>query len=508
MITEQLMRPGRFDLRLVEDAPFRVWSEVDTLDHIVITPTPLGDPTKFTDARILDAAIYTGVVTGKPTKRSFTGQGLAYWLGTDDGRGSIYETAKTYTNATLSTVVNDLLPSSITAGTITNTGTNLWYVFRYITPREALHFACQVMGAEWRINPDGTFDAAAASTLFVTNPTAVIVRNSGGRDGAAAYTGINATEIVVAQDIDGYTTKAIIIGQKGDGAEFAVGTASAGSVTKKDLFNNTVVFKRMIDAPDAPANSVSSLATNVLARYPDVRQHLTLSSRTYAVPIVVKPGDYVNVFDADAGLYDTSRQLRWRGELITPVKLRCKEYTWPLLRGMGVYARRSGATATYTDLTDYVQYDPDDTETRWVVGSGYNDPDHDPTLLGPAFLGKNADILSRITDPDYVEWTPGTFTNITSAAGTFSYRIRGKRCELQIAFSAGTATAAGSCAFTLPSGITSSFLEPVKVNNGDAHLAGRVNSSTVTFFKDINGTNWAGGNSVAAIRINASFRVG
>jgi hypothetical protein len=506
MITEQLMRPGRFDLSLVKNTPYRIWSAVDTLDHIVITPTKLIDPKLFSDAAILDAAIYTGVVTGKPTKRSFTGQGLAYWLGTDDGRGSIYETAKTFTNDTLSTVVASLLPSSITSGTITNTGTNLWYVFRYITPREALHFACKVMGAEWRINPDGTFDAATRATLFVTTPTSVIVRNSGGRDGARAYNGIDATEINVAQDIDGYTTKAIIIGQQGDGAEFTVGTATA-SVSKTDFFNNTVVFKRMVDAPDTPSNNVSSLATNVLAQYPALRQHLTLSSETYAVPTIVRPGDDVYVFDAEAGLYDTTRQLRWRGEVITPAKLRCKEYTWPVLRGMGVYARRSGATPVYTDLSEYVSYDDDDTPTEWVVGSGYNDPDHDPTLLGPAFLGKNADILSRITDPDWVTYTP-TYTNITSGAGTFSYRLRGKKCEVQVAFSAGSATAGGFVAFTVPSVVTPSVIQPIMVSNGTQGCLGRImTTGVVEVYKDPNGLAWTGGNSVAALRSYFGFAV-
>ena len=500
------MRAGRFDVRLMGNAPYRIWAAVDQFDHIVITPTRLSDPSLFTNSAILNAAIYTGVITGKPTKKSFTGQGLAYWLGTEDGRGSIYETAKTFTNDTLATVIASLLPSSILSGTITNAGTtNLYYVFRYITPREAIHFACRCMGAEWRINPTGTLDAATASTLFVTTPTTVITRNSGGRDGARAYQGVSATEINVAQDADGYTTKAIVIGQKGDGAEFTVGTASA-AVTKKDLYNNNVVFKRLVDAPDTPSTSIANLATNVLAQYPEKRQHLTLSSDTYAVPIIVKPGDYVNVYDQEAGLYDTTRQLRWRGELTSPVKLRCKEYTYPIQRGMGVYVRRSGATPTYTDITDYVSYE-DGEPTTWVVGSGRNDPEMDPTLLGPAFLGKNPDILARITDPDWVAYTP-TFTNITGGAGTFSYRLRGKKCEVQVAFSAGSATAGGFVAFTVPSVVTPSVLQPIMVANGTQGCFGRImTTGVVEVYKDPNGLTWTGGNSVAALRSYFGFAV-
>lgn len=513
MITEQLMRPGRFDVRLVQNVPYRIWAAVDQLDHIVITPTRLADPKQFADASILSAAIYTGVITGKPTKKSFVGQGLAYWLGTEDGRGSIYETAKTFSNDTLSTVIASLLPSSITSGTITNAGTtNLYYVFRYITPREAIHFACRCMGAEWRINPAGTFDAAIASTLFVTNPTSVIVKNSGGRDGARAYNGIDANEINIAQDADGYTTKAIIVGQKGDGAEFTVGTASAGSVTKKDMFNNTVVFKRMVDAPDTPSTSIANLATNVLAQYPEKRQHLTLTSDTYAVPTVVKPGDYVNVFDQEAGLYDTTRQLRWRGEVISPVKLRCKEYTWPVQRGMGVYVRRSGATPTYTDITDYVDYE-DRQDTSWVVGSGRNDPEQDPTLLGPAFLGKNADILSRITDPDWVAYTP-TLTGCTvGTTATASYRLRGKKLEVQIDFNAGAAksAAAGVVTISLPASLTTPTVnvQALHAMNATIIVSARItaSSSAITVYGDNAGGNWAASAGLASLQINGLIKV-
>jgi len=507
MITEQLMRPGRFDVKLVSNAPYRVWSAVDQLDHIVITPTRLSDPKQFSDAAILGAAIYSGVVTGKPNKRTFTGQGLAWWLGTEDGRGSIYETPVAFTNSTLSSVVAGLLPTSLTAGTITNTGTNLWYSFRYITPREALHFACKVTGAEWKVNPNGTFDAGPTANLFKsTTLTTVITRNSGGRDGSTNFTGIDANEINVAQDCDGYTTKAIIVGQRGDGAEFTVGTASA-AVTKKDFNNGNVVFKRLIDAPDTPSNNVASLATNVLAQYPLLRQHLTLSSDTYAVPNVVRPGDYVNVFDAEAGLYDTTRQLNWRGEVITPVRLRCKEYTWPVLRGMGVYARRSGATPTYTDLSDYVAFDSDDTATEWVVGSGRNDPEQDPTLLGPAFLGANRDILSRITDPDWIAYG-ATYTNTTGYNGTTSYRLRGKKCEVQLNSTAGKVTALGTVSFTVPS-----FVTPAKnctfigSQGTTAILAKLSTSGGCVLYANTTGGNWAADAAINDLSLTMIFPI-
>jgi len=443
------------------------------------------------------------VVTGKPNGKTLSGQGLPFWLGTDDGLGAIYETAITNTSASLSTWIAALLPPSISVGTINNSGTStLSYAFRWMAPREAIHFACKAMGAEWRTNPDFTLDAAKKSNLFVDTPTTVITRNSGSRDGARAYTGVDARDIVVAQDVDGYTTKVIIVGQRGDGAEVAQGTAS-GSPSLKDGLNNTVVFKRLVDAPDSPAANLSNLATNVLAQYPQTRRHLTLSSDTYAVPMITRPGDNVYVYDQEAALTDPSVQLRWRGEIISPVLLRCKEYTWPLERGMGVYARRSGATPTYTDLTDFVQWE-DGQPTSWVVGSRRNDPEYDPSLLGPAFLGINPAVVSRLTDPDWIAYTP-TLGNITGGAVTAAYRLRGKKLSLQIAITAGTATGTSFVTATLPASLThtgSHTFNLIASNGGTVTSATVVSGgTTVRMYKDAASTVFTAGDSVAGLRI-------
>jgi hypothetical protein len=414
-VTEQLMKPGSFHVQLLDDAPYSAWSAVQEFDHIVITPVRLDQIAAYSDANILGSAIYTGVVTGKPSPIQIEGQGLAYWLGTDDGRGDVLDTAVTQTTATLSTWVTALLPSSLTVGTVTNTGNTLTYTYQWVTRREAIDHMTKAVGGEWRINPAGTFDAAVNTTLFVNTPTAVITRKPEGHEGT--YAGVEASLINQTRDVDGYTTKVIVIGKTGDGAQYASGSAT-GSNVYKDFNNNNVVLERLVDAPTTPAANVTSYATSVLNLYSSLRRGLTIASDTYAVPIVVKPGDWVYVFDQRADLYDTANQINWRGELITPIKLRCKAYTWPIQRGMGVYARRSGATPTYTDLTEFVAYE-DTTETFWEVGTAAGDPDQDPTQLTPAYLGVNADIAQRINQGLKVAYTPtwsGTIGNGTLAA--------------------------------------------------------------------------------------------
>lgn len=503
-VTERLMRPGSFEVNLVDNAPAKAWTAVQEFDHIVITPTRLDNPANYTDARILAQASYTGVVTGLPTATSIEGEGLAYWLGTSDGRGAIYETAVSVSAATLSTTIAALLPSSITSGTITNTGTTLSYAFQFVTPREAIHFACAVMGAEWRINPSGTLDAASINNLFVTNPTVVITRKPEGREGS--YLGIEATRLVVAKDVEGYSTKVVVIGRQGDGAEIATASATGANVYK-DFNNNNVSFKRLIDGPDVPSTNLSTYATNMLAQYPAPRRHLRLTSKTYSVPNRVKAGDYVYVYDQQAGLVDTSAQIVWRGELLTPVRLRCKSITWPIQYGMGVYARRSGATPTYTDLTDWVRWE--DEETSWEVGSSSHDPDQDPTSLNPAFLGVNAAIRSRIIDPDWIAYTP-TLTNVTGGVVTGAYRWRGKKLEVRAQITAGTATAAGVITISLPGAATSvSVSQPIPAILTTGALAAQVltSATTITVYGAITGGNFGLGAALANLRVTGLIHV-
>lgn len=389
-VTERLMKPGSFSVRLREDYPWSVASAVDVFDHIVITPTRLDPIAGFSDADILAAAIYTGVVTSKPSPRIFEGAGLAWWLGTDEGLGDLLDTAATQSAATLSTWVTALRPSSLSAGTVSNTGLGtLSATYQWMTRREALDGVCRALGAEWRVNPAFTLDAAKSPDLFVSTPTVVITRKEEGQDGS--YRGLDGTLIVTAKDVRQYTTKAIAVAQ-GQGATAATGSSS-GSTSYKDGLNNTVVLERLVNAPSDSSANASTIAAQQVGQWNQVRRELSLNSRTYNVTRHAKPGDYVYVFDQLAELTDPANQITFRGELISPIKLRVYALTWPIERGMGVYARRSGATPTYTDLTDYVEWE-DGSDVQWDVGAApRSSNDTDAASAGAsAYLGANAAI--------------------------------------------------------------------------------------------------------------------
>lgn len=459
-VTERLMKPGQFTVRLNPNAPASVFAAVEKFDHIVITPTRLANFSGFSDANILAQAMYTGVVTAKPDVTELSGRGLGFWLGTDEGLGDLLDVKVSNTAATLSTWVTSLRPASLSAGTVTNTGTNLTYDYQYVSRREALDHACRAMGAEYRINPAFTLDAAAPATLFAnyTTPKAVITRKPGGPQGT--LTGIQAADVIRGTDVLGYTTKVIVLGKSGDGKQIASGSATQAT-SYKDGLNGSVVMERFVNAPLEPAANVANYAQSVLNLFSATqRSSLTLTSDTYAASLRVKVGDRVYVYDQRAGLTDSANQLNWRGELITPVILRCKAMTWPILRNYGVYARRSGATPVYTDLSDWVLYE-DGATTEWQVGTSNADVDQDPEQLSPAYLGTNPDGLLRATIGQRISYTPTWSGTLGNGTLTGSYQIIGDWCRCVISLTWGTTTTHGAAiqTFSIPSGLTNAATE-------------------------------------------------
>jgi hypothetical protein len=414
-VTERLMKAGQFSLALTDDAPREAWAAVTEFDHIVITPAHLQPIEGFSDANILAQAIYSGRVLDKPTGRLITGAGLADALGTDDGAGPLLLTAVANTAGTLSDWVTDLLPACVAAGAVTNTGVTLTNSYYLMVAREALTHMCRSVGAEWRINPDNTFDAAAPSTLFVTTPDTIVTRHPEGQEGSLQ--GLQATQLVQGRDATKYTTKVVVVGKNGDGAPVAVGSDSGPNVYK-DFFNNDLVMERLVNAPSEPSANLAAYAAAARAQYSSVRRAIRLSSRTHSVPVRTRPGDYLWVYDQDQYLVDLANEVTWRGELIHPLKLRCYSYRWPLNRGQGVYVRRAGATPVYVDLTPWVAWE-DGRDTTWEIGSTFADPTDKPAQLSAAFLGVNGQIADRLSGGSFT-YTPA-LTGMAIGTGGSAY---------------------------------------------------------------------------------------
>jgi hypothetical protein len=103
----------------------------------------------------------------------------------------------------------------------------------------------------------------------------------------------------------------------------------------------------------------------VLNLYNAPRNALTLTSDEYDIKGTLKAGDYVWVQDPDSGLIDTTQEIHLRGEILTPVLLRCVELDWPILSGYGAAYR--DVNGVWADLTDYLI--PESGPATVVVGS-------------------------------------------------------------------------------------------------------------------------------------------
>lgn len=460
-IVERLMKPGQFTVRLRPSAPRRLTAVVNEFDHVVVTPTrlPTFSPTTTPPMTVLDYAIYTGVVVGQPSGSEITGEGLAFWMGTDEGLGDLILTKISNIAASLSTWMAALLPASLLAGTVNNTGTStLTAEYQWMTLREATDHACRAMGAEWRVNANFTLDAATPGNLHTgyTTPRAVLTRKPGGSEPGApaigAKHGVEATDTNIATDVRGHTTKVIVVGKTGDGAQVATGSAGPGATVYTDINGNPIVMERLVNAPAESAATAAAYAAQVLAMFTSKRSAISLSSRSYAITTKVKVGDRVYVYDLDSGIVDTANTIVWRGELINPMLLRCKSITWGIQKGMGVYSRSSTSGVWY-DLTDWVEWETGD--TVWEVGTSAADVDQDPSQLGAAFLGVNPEVVARVTGRQSIAWTPVLFSTGTQPTqgavantGGF-YQIIDGWCHFQGSWQFGAGMNQGTGSYTI-----------------------------------------------------------
>jgi hypothetical protein len=458
-VSRRLMKPGTWSLKLREDAPYSVFSQINQFDHIVMLPTRLEPIGGYSDAALLGAAFYSGVITKKPSATDLSGHGLEWWLGTPKGYGpgtagsqGLLTTAATQSAATLSTWMSALCPPALSVGAVTNGALpTLSDSFQFVTRREALDAVCRQIGAEYRVNANGSIDAAAPSTLFGSTATVVVTNKEEGRDGP--YQGLEGSLIVTASDVDEYITKAIVV-TRGEGSA-ATATTTTGSTAYRDFAGNTTHVERYIDAPTALAANAGLIGTAAINKFNAVRRDLRLSSRTYNVSRFAEPGDYIFVYDPVQGLYDTGNQIIYRGEVIVPLLLRVYGLTFPVERGMGVYVRRSTGvgSATWLDVSDWVVWE--DGEVQWEVGAprrpliGTNPARSEGTV---AYLGVNPDVAARTAsaEPWITMGLGGTgWSNYGFSWIGAGYRKVGDRVEIRGLIAGGSS---GNVIATMPAG--------------------------------------------------------
>ncbi|MEU1272974.1 hypothetical protein [Streptomyces sp. NPDC005799] len=376
-VQEVLKALGSWEVKLQPNTPREILDALDYFGHVAIVPGRL-DPQQYGD-NLLTTARYVGVLrtrtigddgrTSTPQDDlSVGGVGMAMWLGDEDNKGSVYENAVEPASASFATAITMLLPASgaVTAGTIYSVAGLYSGHHQYESPREAINYVCDTMSTasvpvSWRVNGNGTLDAGPDSSLFVTSPTCVIMAVGSGEDMALrALPG----SMDVTRDVEDYSTRVVLLAE-GEGTSIATGTADISPATSyKDIHGNALKMTRLVSESDTSTGNADTRAQLALSQFTSTRNALQLSTSDYDIHGTFQVGDRVWVYDPDSGLVDLTTEITFRGLRINPIKLQVTEANWAVTDQYTVAYR--AADGTWTDLTQYVEWETDSTSTVTV----------------------------------------------------------------------------------------------------------------------------------------------
>jgi hypothetical protein len=387
IITERLMRAGSFQLDLTGDGDHgtpesilgelrsalgwsgnpAAWTPAD--GHIVVTAAPVPAA-----AMSLSLALYAGRLTRQDGIRSFSGAGLASWLGAEGKPGTFAYSSGVAISGNLDTWLTSLTSgdrsNGLTKGTVTEPGGSYATTWRGSSTIEMLDHVCAAMGAEWRINPTGSIDAGPS--LFVSPPTVLVTREAAG-ESVTSPTGLVGTVVAPSIATDNLTSRVIVFGAS-SGTTIVEELATAGSTVARRLDGAAARLDRAVDAPSEPSAGASSIATATLALYSTPRFSFDVDVRGDRARQVIAPGDQIYVYDPVAGIIDTTAPVPSRGQTAFPVTVRVQRMTWGVTDGHGVYLRRhSGSAESWFDLTPYVRFA--EPGSRLEVGTSRGDGD-------------------------------------------------------------------------------------------------------------------------------------
>ncbi len=400
-ITERLMAPGSFTVNFSQEfTPTAIIESIKEWGHVVVTPQEI-DVDTLNDSDILNASRYTGIVLNRTLEEgvvTVSGQGLELYMGDGSGKGMVIAESnnigkvRTYTNVTLSEalfnssvadgkpfgVMRDEAGSlqSIQQGTIYDP-VGLYTGQHFVeTALSAVKFVSEILNTEYRVNPNGTIDAGPSSNLFVgvgsNEPTSVVVKSAYGED--PEYEGVTPSGLRSEFDATDWVSRVDFTGEVGyfNIPTDVAGEASLSSIPYKDLHGNDLKRVGLVQEPEAPEEHLNTRAQAMLNELARVKKILNLDLTQYEVSGDMKVGDFVYAFDPDVGFVDTDEdataesrskyEVTFRGQTITPAKVRITGLTFPIMSGMGVYFRNKDGN--YTDLTEYVQFESGSTQVE------------------------------------------------------------------------------------------------------------------------------------------------
>ena len=392
-ITERLMGTGNFTVTFSQEfTPTEIIESITEWGHIVVTPQEI-DVNTLADSDILSTARYTGIVLNRELEEGFvniSGQGLQLYLGDGEGKGqAIAETkgvgsVRVYKNTTLAeTLFQSTAVTNKPLGIMRNESGNTMAITQgnifepsgtysgshfVQTSLAALKEVSEVLSTEYRINSNGTIDAGPSANLFAgvnSDPTTIVVRTGYGED--PAFEGIVPQGLKTEFDATDFVSRVDFVGEVGyfDTATDVAGEATISSNPYKDLHGNALTRVGMVQQPEVDADLLNSRAQLILNELSRIKKVLNLDLEQYEVSGDFQVGDFIFAFDPDIGFVDTSAdataesrdlyEVTFRGQNITPIKVRVLGISFPISDGMGVYYRDKNGN--YTDLSPYVQFE-------------------------------------------------------------------------------------------------------------------------------------------------------
>ena len=387
------MGSGNFSVTFSQEfTPTEIIESIKEWGHIVITPNEI-DVATLSDSDILSTARYTGIVLNRALEEgvvSINGSGLQLYLGDGNSKGMVIAESKNigkvrvYTNTTLAeSLFNSTVSTgkpfgilrnesgntqAITQGTIYEPSST--YIGQHFvqTALGALKEVTEYLNVEYKINANATIDAGPPANLFNgvnTDPSTIVVKTGYGED--PNFDGVVPQGLRTEFDATDWVNRVDFIGEVGyfDTATDVAGEANLSSNPYKDLHGNDLTRVALIQEPEVPTDQLNSRAQLMLTELSRVKKVLNLDLEQYEVSGDMKTGDYIFAFDPDIGFVDTTTdanaesrdlyEVTFRGQVITPVKVRVVGLTFPIANGMGVYFRDKDGN--YTDLTQYVQFE-------------------------------------------------------------------------------------------------------------------------------------------------------
>lgn len=421
---------GSFEFELLGNVPREVLDAIDHFSHIAIIPGRL-DPRQYGDG-LLASARYVGVVRriknaddGRTNLIQddirISGVGTEFWLGDDDNKGYVIEALTDFTGANFSTVMNGLRPVSVNNGTIYSVTGSYSGRHQYETPRSAIQYVCQTMSTGtapvgYKVSNDIKLYAGLESDLFVVNPQCIIMRK-GSTQGEDMFMRALPSTLDMDEDMEDFATRVVMLAES-DGDTFATGTADIATIAPgvnvyKDINGVALKLTKLVSESDTLVENADTRAELALREVLDPHRTLTLAADDYDIHGTFEVGDYIYVYDPDAGLVDTANEVQIRGVRVNPVKLRVTQADWPITEGYTVAHR--DADGNWMDLTDYIHFD-EEQASQVVVG------DYNRELTGSSqSVADRTGALIPVdsTIPDQVDWIVASFqtTNYSDSAG-------------------------------------------------------------------------------------------